>query len=80
MEPPSHPPPPGSPAAEAQDGEVIQPGRIYIAPGGRHLLIEASGNQAVARLSDDALIVRIERGEAGPVETGSLACRFVPLV
>lgn len=42
----------GRTAAEAQDGEVIQPGRIYIAPGGRHLLIEASGNQAVARLSD----------------------------
>jgi len=25
-------------------------------------------------------LVRIERGEAGPGETGSLACRFVPLV
>jgi hypothetical protein len=25
-------------------------------------------------------LVRIDRGEAGPVERGSLPCRFVPLV
>lgn len=35
------------PAAHAQDGEAIQQGRIYVAPPGRHLLVE----QAVLRLS-----------------------------
>ncbi|HEV3049961.1 MAG TPA: chemotaxis protein CheB [Longimicrobium sp.] len=30
------------PAAHPEDGETIQPGRIYVAPPGRHLLIEDS--------------------------------------
>jgi protein-L-isoaspartate(D-aspartate) O-methyltransferase len=43
-----------------------------LAPGGRIVVpVGGSGGQR---------LVRIERGEAGPVETGSLACRFVPLV
>ena len=43
-----------------------------LGPGGRMVVpIGGSGGQQ---------LVRIERGEAGPVETGSLACRFVPLV
>jgi len=43
-----------------------------LAPGGRIVVpVGGAGGQR---------LVRIERGEAGPVETGSLACRFVPLV
>lgn len=43
----------GRPAAEARDGEPLLPGRIYIAPGGRHMLVEqrAAGG-TVIRLDD----------------------------
>ena len=50
------------------------PSALYqqLAPGGRIVVpVGGAGSQR---------LVRIERGEAGPVETGSLACRFVPLV
>jgi protein-L-isoaspartate(D-aspartate) O-methyltransferase len=50
------------------------PSALYeqLAPGGRMVLpVGRSGGQR---------LVRIERGVAGPVESGSLACRFVPLV
>ncbi|MGV8997327.1 MAG: protein-glutamate methylesterase/protein-glutamine glutaminase [Parvibaculaceae bacterium] len=42
----------GRPAAEAVDGEVLQGGRIYVAPGGIHMLFEAVGAQTVVRLND----------------------------
>jgi protein-L-isoaspartate(D-aspartate) O-methyltransferase len=43
-----------------------------LAPGGRIVLpLGGPGGQR---------LVRVVRAEAGPVETGSLACRFVPLV
>ena len=45
----------GRPAAEAQDGEVVLGGRIYVAPGGLHMLFEASGARTVIRLSDGPL-------------------------
>ena len=42
---------PGS--AEAREGEVLRPGRIYLAPGDRHLLVEGlPGGALVARLSE----------------------------
>jgi protein-L-isoaspartate(D-aspartate) O-methyltransferase len=50
------------------------PAALYaqLAPGGRIVLpLGGPGGQR---------LVRIVRAEAGPVETGSLACRFVPLV
>jgi two-component system chemotaxis response regulator CheB len=37
---------------EARDGEPIQPGRAYIAPGGLHLSVERSGVNLVARVRD----------------------------
>ncbi|WP_240757000.1 chemotaxis-specific protein-glutamate methyltransferase CheB [Roseicella aquatilis] len=40
------------PCAEARDGEALRPGRLYLAPGNRHLLVEAAGTGMVARLSD----------------------------
>ncbi len=41
----------GPQAAEAQDGEVMKAGRIYLAPGDRHLLVENTGGALVARLN-----------------------------
>jgi two-component system chemotaxis response regulator CheB len=44
----------GLPCAEAKDGEVLTAGRIYLAPGDRHLLIgTAHGGGLQARLSTD---------------------------
>jgi two-component system, chemotaxis family, protein-glutamate methylesterase/glutaminase len=40
------------PCAEAVDGEALKPSRIYLAPGDRHLLIEARQGALHARLSD----------------------------
>jgi two-component system chemotaxis response regulator CheB len=43
----------GMPCAEAKDGEVLTAGRIYLAPGDRHLLISALRGGLHARLSTD---------------------------
>jgi len=37
---------------EAEDGEPVRPGFAYIAPGGRHMELAASGRQYVIRLTD----------------------------
>ncbi len=42
----------GRPAAEGKDGEPLIAGRIYVAPGGKHMVIEKSGAGAVIRLKD----------------------------
>ncbi len=43
----------GPPCAEASSGEVLRAGCLYLAPGDRHLLVEAgAGGALVARLSD----------------------------
>lgn len=41
------------PCAEAKDGEPLKPGRIYLAPGDRHLLIEGNAATMRTRLSND---------------------------
>ena len=38
--------------AEAVDGERVLPGHAYLAPGGRHLLVERSGANYLARVVD----------------------------
>jgi len=43
----------GLPAAEAQDGEALQPGRIYVAPGGRHMGLRRNGGSGIALRLDD---------------------------
>jgi two-component system chemotaxis response regulator CheB len=43
----------GLPCAEAAHGETLQNGRIYLAPGDKHLIIEKRDGKACARLSDD---------------------------
>ncbi len=40
------------PAHEGVDGEAIKPGRIYLAPGGRHMRIAKQGNSPVIALDD----------------------------
>ncbi|PIO97089.1 Chemotaxis response regulator protein-glutamate methylesterase of group 2 operon [uncultured Pleomorphomonas sp.] len=42
----------GRPASEGRDGEAIQPGHIYVAPGGKHMLLAKNGGDVVIRLSD----------------------------
>ncbi len=42
------------PCTEAQDGDAILPGRLYLAPGDRHLLVRGGGSGMVAQLSDGA--------------------------
>lgn len=37
---------------EAQDGQQIVTGHVYIAPGNRHLLVERNGAQYICRLND----------------------------
>lgn len=37
---------------EAKDRDPIEPGQLYLAPGDRHLIVEAVGQQLRARLSD----------------------------
>ena len=37
---------------EPVDGQLIMPGHVYIAPGGRHLLVERDGARYRCRLND----------------------------
>ena len=39
-------------ACEAQDGQLIVPGHVYVAPGGWHLQVVRSGARYVCKLSD----------------------------
>jgi two-component system, chemotaxis family, protein-glutamate methylesterase/glutaminase len=43
---------------EAQDGQQVRPGHVYIAPGGRHLYVISDGARWVCRLSDDSPVNR----------------------
>jgi two-component system chemotaxis response regulator CheB len=43
----------GPPCAEATDGETLVAGRLYLAPGDRHLLVEAARGSLRARLSSE---------------------------
>jgi two-component system chemotaxis response regulator CheB len=40
----------GRPCAEAKDGEAIQSGRIYVAPGDFHMVVEGTGAARLLRL------------------------------
>jgi two-component system chemotaxis response regulator CheB len=46
----------GRPAREAEDREPIAPGRIYVAPGGRHMLIGRNNNAPMIALDDGPLV------------------------
>jgi two-component system chemotaxis response regulator CheB len=40
------------PANEAVDGEIVKAGRIYLAPGGRHMRVVRHGNEVAIALDD----------------------------
>ncbi len=44
--------------AEARDGERVLPGHVYLAPGGRHLSVERSGANYIARVVDGPTVNR----------------------
>ena len=46
----------GRPAREAQEGEPILAGHIYVAPGGRHMQVVRSNGQPAIALNDGPLI------------------------
>jgi two-component system chemotaxis response regulator CheB len=46
----------GRPAREAQDGEEVNAGTIYVAPGGKHMRVVRRDGIAVIALDDGALI------------------------
>jgi two-component system chemotaxis response regulator CheB len=43
----------GMPSAEAVDGQPLQRGHIYVAPGGKHMIVTGSRTAPVVRLTDD---------------------------
>jgi two-component system, chemotaxis family, protein-glutamate methylesterase/glutaminase len=43
---------------EARDGDLLQAGRALIAPGNRHMLVDRSGGELVARIIDGPLVSR----------------------
>ena len=46
----------GLPSQEAQDGQRLTAGSVWVAPGGSHLRVEHRGGGYVARLSDEAAV------------------------
>jgi two-component system chemotaxis response regulator CheB len=46
----------GRPAHEGIDGELIVPGTIYLAPGGRHMAITRKGGQPAIAINDGPLV------------------------
>jgi two-component system, chemotaxis family, protein-glutamate methylesterase/glutaminase len=38
---------------EAQGGEIVRPGEVLIAPGGKHMVVEAHGGDKVTRITED---------------------------
>lgn len=42
----------GRECAEAQDGEAVKAGRLYVAPGGKHMVVEAKVAGKILRLDD----------------------------
>ena len=43
----------GRPAHEGRDGEELVPGTVYVAPGGKHMLVKKTGTNTAIRLTDD---------------------------
>jgi two-component system chemotaxis response regulator CheB len=43
----------GWPCSEANDGDVLAPGRILVAPGDFHMVVASTGTQKVVRLTKD---------------------------
>ncbi|MCX2725425.1 protein-glutamate methylesterase/protein-glutamine glutaminase [Roseibium salinum] len=41
------------PAKEGEDGEILKPGNIYVAPGGKHMIVEKDAGVVKIRLTDE---------------------------
>jgi two-component system chemotaxis response regulator CheB len=39
------------PTAEGKDGETIEPGKIYLAPGDNHMVVESEGTRKIVKLN-----------------------------
>ncbi|QOZ54916.1 chemotaxis response regulator protein-glutamate methylesterase [Bradyrhizobium sp. CCBAU 53338] len=59
------------PAAEAVDGEPVKPGRIYLAPGGKHMRVVRSGTEAAIAL-DDGPAVNFCKPAVDPLFTSAI--------
>ncbi|WP_439373503.1 protein-glutamate methylesterase/protein-glutamine glutaminase [Bradyrhizobium sp. DASA03120] len=59
------------PAAEAVDGEPVKPGRIYLAPGGKHMRLTRSGVDTVIAL-DDGPAVNFCKPAVDPLFTSAI--------
>lgn len=40
------------PSKEGEDGEILKPGNIYVAPGGKHMILEKDAGAVMIRLTD----------------------------
>lgn len=58
-------------AAEAVDGEPVKPGRIYLAPGGKHMRVVRSGAEAAIAL-DDGPAVNFCKPAVDPLFTSAI--------
>jgi two-component system, chemotaxis family, protein-glutamate methylesterase/glutaminase len=61
----------GRPAHEAVDGEVVKAGRIYLAPGGRHMRVVRHGADIVIAL-DDGPAVNFCKPAVDPLFTSAI--------
>jgi two-component system chemotaxis response regulator CheB len=59
------------PASEAVDGEPVKPGRIYLAPGGKHMRVARSGADVVIAL-DDGPAVNFCKPAVDPLFTSAI--------
>lgn len=59
------------PAAEAVDGEPVKPGRIYLAPGGKHMRVARSGAEVAIAL-DDGPAVNFCKPAVDPLFTSAI--------
>jgi two-component system chemotaxis response regulator CheB len=59
------------PAREAVDGEAVKPGRIYLAPGGKHMRVVRNGAEAVIAL-DDGPAVNFCKPAVDPLFTSAI--------
>jgi two-component system chemotaxis response regulator CheB len=59
------------PAHEAVDGEIVKPGKIYLAPGGRHMRVVRHGADATIAL-DDGPAVNFCKPAVDPLFTSAI--------
>ncbi|MET4389069.1 two-component system chemotaxis response regulator CheB [Bradyrhizobium sp. F1.4.3] len=59
------------PASEAVDGEPVKPGRIYLAPGGKHMRVVRNGADAAIAL-DDGPAVNFCKPAVDPLFTSAI--------